>query len=51
MNAISLKEMVSLGTTLLKAMLRLQNAAREELCGEKQLILEGSESRLYGVVL
>lgn len=50
MNAISLKEMVSLSTTLLKATLRLQNAAREELCGEKQLILERLESTLYGVM-
>lgn len=38
--------MVSLGTTLLK----LQNAAGEELCGEKYLGLEHTESRVYGTV-
>lgn len=51
MNAISLKEMVSLGTALLKVMLQLQNAAREELCGEKHPILEGLESRVSVIVL
>lgn len=50
MNVVSLKEMVSLGTALLKATLRLQNAAREELCGGKHLILGCLESRVYGIV-
>lgn len=50
-NAVSLKEVVSAGTTLLKAAVRLQNAAREELCGEKHLILLGLESRAYGIAL
>lgn len=50
MNGVRLKEMVSLGTALLKATLRLQNAAKEELCGEKEVIREGLKPGVYETV-
>lgn len=42
--------MVLHSSALLKATVKLQNAAVEELCGEKHPFLKGFEYRVYGTV-
>lgn len=42
--------MVSHSSALLKATAQLQNAAVEELCGEKHPFLQGFECRVYEIV-
>lgn len=50
LSSIPLKEMVLHSPALLKATVQLQNAAVEEVCGEKHPFMKAFESRVYGIV-